>query len=124
MKTEQRFFGDTGEAAIVEYLQNEGYDIYARNFQTRGGEVDIIARKGEVLAFVEVKTRRVESFALSEVVTISKQRKIIRAARAYLFRYRMSDVVIRFDVAILTGDARTWKLNYIPNAFTAPEGIV
>lgn len=124
MKTEQRFFGDAGEAAVVEYLQNEGYDIYARNFQIRGGEVDIIARKAEVIAFVEVKTRRVEPFALSEVVTFSKQRKIIRAARSYLFQNHLQDVAIRFDIAILTGDALAWKLNYIPDAFTAHESIL
>lgn len=124
MKTEQRFFGDAGEAAVVEYLQNEGYAICARNFQIRGGEIDIIARKAEVIAFVEVKTRRVEQFALSEVVTFSKQRKIIQAARSYLFQHRISDMVIRFDIAILTGDAPDWKLNYISNAFTAHEGIL
>ena len=124
MKTEQRFFGDEGEAKVAEYLQSDGYVICARNFHIRGGEVDIIARKKEVIAFVEVKTRKVERFALSEVVTLSKQRKIIRAARTYLFRQRIGDVAIRFDIALVTGEPASAKVTYLPNAFTAHEEIV
>lgn len=121
MKTEQRFFGDEGETAVVTYLQNRGYTICARNFHVRGGEVDIIVRQKEVVAFVEVKTRHVEQFSLSEVITPAKQRKIIRAARSYLFQKHIQDVAIRFDVALLTGTPPLWELTYIPHAFTAHE---
>lgn len=124
MKTEQRSFGDEGEAKVVEYLQNEGYAICARNFHIRGGEIDIIARKKEVIAFVEVKTRKVEQFALSEVVTVPKQRKIIRTARAYLFQHHVHDVVIRFDIALVTGELAHAQVTYLPNAFTAHEEVL
>lgn len=124
MKTEQRRFGDEGEAKVAEYLQNEGYTICARNFHLRGGEIDIIARKKEVIAFVEVKTRKVEQFTLSEVVTFPKQRKIIRTARSYLFQHHVRDVVIRFDVALVTGDPAQAQVTYFPNAFTSCDEVL
>lgn len=115
-KTPKRTLGDAGEAHIANKLEARGFTILARNYTVRGGEVDIIALKDELLLFIEVKTRTRSDFALSEVITPSKQKKIIFAARYFLATNSISDKVYRFDVALVEGSNK--KITYIPNAFT------
>ena len=77
MVTERRRRGNLGEDFAAKYLQDEGYTILERNFNTRMGEIDIIAQKGKYIAFVEVKSRADDCLYLPrEAVTHSKQRKI------------------------------------------------
>jgi len=114
--------GFYGEEQVVAYLQRHGYLILARNVRWRGGEIDIVARKAQLIACVEVKTRRVRHFPLSGVVTPSKQQKIIRTARNFLAYQRLAhDYAIRFDIALVELVEQEWKITYITNAFTAPE---
>ena len=105
--------GKAGEDAAAKYLKKAGYTIVERNFRTSFCEVDIIARKGDILAFVEVKTRLGEKFGRPcEAVTPAKQRLYFRAADCY-FANRPVDVVVRFDVIeVLRGE-----INHIENAF-------
>lgn len=113
-----KLIGDRGEQAVVDYLQQQGYTICARNFRITAGEVDIIARKDEVIAFVEVKARSTAYFPLSEIIVPAKQRKIVRAARQYIFRHNLTGVVYRFDVALLLLAGDRWDIQYIRDAFT------
>ena len=112
-----RHTGDAGEQAVADWLVKDGFVVLARNYRVRQGEVDLIASKGELLVFVEVKTRLAEHFYLSEVITRSKQRKIIYAARQYLAsKFQYLDKVCRFDVALVTGN--DFQITYIPHAFS------
>ena len=105
--------GARGERKAAQHLKAKGYRIVERNFRTPFCEVDIIARKGEVLAFVEVKTRLNDSFGLPcEAVTPAKQRLYIRAAE-YYFAARQIEDIVRFDVIEVFPD----RINHIENAF-------
>lgn len=122
MTTEKISLGKKGEDLVALYLQQQGYTICARNYTQRCGEIDIIAQKETVRAFVEVKLRQSHYFALSEVITPSKQRKIIAAARWYNSQERTQhDLIYRFDVALLEHHGSDYDITYIPNAFTQGE---
>lgn len=126
----RKIVGSQGEQAVVNYLIKQGYTICARNYAIRAGEIDIIARKGETLAFVEVKTRTTAYFNLSEVIVPAKQRKIMYTARHYIFMNKIEDMVYRFDVALLHSkeniatEPATWDITYIRDAFTDMETLL
>ena len=91
--------GDWGEALVAAYLRKRGYRILASQYRCRFGEVDLIAQRGEVLCFVEVKTRTGRDYGLPrEAVTPRKQQRIRTAAAQYLACYGL-DCPVRFDVA-------------------------
>lgn len=93
----------------------QGYKIVARNFSGRRGEIDIIARDGEYLVFVEVKYRRDErQGSPAEAVDYRKQQHIRRAAEYYLYKNRVSEAMpCRFDVVAILGD----RITLIRDAF-------
>lgn len=126
MKTEIQGRGYQAETLVVDYLTQQGYTICARNYCIKAGEVDIIARKGEVVSFVEVKMRSKSYFNLSLVVNRFKQRKIIAAALHYAAKNRFTQHVLRFDVALVEANLTTDTLDitFIPNAFTARETVL
>lgn len=100
--TEKRRLGNEGEATAAGFLKKCGYRILERNYVAGGYEIDIIASKGDTLAFCEVKTRTVREGVdmprrPAEAVTPQKQRKILRAAACYK-GYNPSDKKMRFDV--------------------------
>jgi len=107
--------GRIGEDIVCKYLKENGYEIIRRNFKSAGGEIDIIAKKGERLAFVEVKTRHNTDYGFAaEAVNAQKISKIKSAAAAFVCGYGDYEE-ISFDVCeVYTGD-RT--INYIENAF-------
>ncbi len=113
-------FGNQGETFAVEWLTKNKYTILACNYRTKYGEIDIIAQQKEVIAFVEVKLRSCNYFNLSEVITYSKQKKIIATAQHYYLHYLQDNgpLILRFDVALLHKQNETFSLEYIPNAFT------
>jgi len=101
--------GCFGEDAACSYLEQQGYQILARNFRCKMGEIDIVAAKGEIIAFVEVKTRQSLLYgAPCEAVTWKKQRHIIKTASYYIHgNHRLdSRFSYRFDVieVIVAGD--------------------
>jgi putative endonuclease len=112
-----RAFGDSGEVAVRTWLKDHGFVIRACNYRTRYGEIDIIAEKEEVLAFVEVKARKSDYFDLSLVITPSKKRKIIRTAQYYIVENGIVDKVCRLDVALVHKRAAGFNVEYLPNAF-------
>lgn len=111
--------GAHGEELVVNHLHINGFNIQARNYTKRFGEVDIIAAKPELLVFVEVKLRKTAYFALSDVIVPSKQKKIIMTAKDYILRNKYRDCIYRFDVALVQQqEDGTFALEYIENAFT------
>lgn len=115
--------GASGEQYAAEYLEKKGFEIIRRNFHSRFGEIDIIAKDSRCLVFAEVKTR--ESGSLIgpfEAVTVSKQRKIIKTAMLYL-QANPTGLQPRFDVAgIITKNGVPVSIQYLSNAF-ACEGF-
>ena len=119
MKLHNKNLGNDGELLIAQQLKSEGYTIIAHNYRTRTGEVDLIAQYGDTIAFIEVKTRSNQYGDLSEVITISKQKKICMAARQYIAEHNINDKVCRFDVALIEyiNHQPQPKIQYISNAF-------
>lgn len=112
--------GQLGEQAAADYLSNQGYRILERNFRSRGGEVDIVARDRQgCIAFVEVKTRRSLAYGLpQQAVTIRKQRQVSKGALSWLARNRLQNNSARFDViAVLLQNGTQPQIEHIINAF-------
>jgi putative endonuclease len=100
--------------------------IMERNFRTRGGEIDIVARKGDVLVFVEVRSREVPGFGTpEESVNPAKRRRIVLAARRYLSKVPSSSWrEARFDVIAVEGSGDDAELRHYPAAFDAKGKIL
>ncbi|MDI7246325.1 MAG: YraN family protein [Bacillota bacterium] len=99
MYAKSRDIGSAGEDIAARYLESNGFEILERNFRWRAGEIDIVARDGAVLVFVEVKTRRPGPFgSAAEQITARKRRRIVRTALAYMAGRGMAGVECRFDV--------------------------
>lgn len=90
--------GRRGENVAAKFLCNLGYRIIARNFRTELGEIDIIARDGSVLVFVEVKTRAYDNPTPEEQVNPRKMHQITKVGKLYLSRYGTPQPAARFDV--------------------------
>ena len=109
-----------GESLAVKHLKARGYRILAQNYRARRGEIDLIARDGEFIVFVEVKTRRSLKFGLPQAaVTLQKQRQISKVALAYLQSRNLLDAPCRFDVIAihLSPQLELLKLEQIESAF-------
>jgi putative endonuclease len=99
MSRARQVFGKMGEDLACAELERRGYAIIARRYRRRSGEVDIIARDGPTLVFVEVKAREGLGFgAGGEAVTALKRRRIAAIALDYLARHRLTEAACRFDV--------------------------
>ncbi len=114
--TAQRAGMHQEEAAVV-FLRSRGYAIVSRNWWCRFGEIDIIARDGDQLVFVEVRARKTESHGSpEETISRLKKKRIIAAAQIYLAG-KDCDLAVRFDVVAISGnDFRLHK-----NAFTGED---
>lgn len=110
--------GSAGEHAVGQWLQQQGFKILAYNYRIKGGEIDVIATRQEVIAFIEVKVRTAHYFNSSEVVTPSKQKKIIATARHFCMRHKLNNMVYRFDVALLKPQENSFEITYLAHAFT------
>src|SRR5688572_33010277 len=96
--------GESGEEMACRELGARGYAILARRYRTRHGEIDIVARDGETIVFVEVKVRLTAEFGTAaEAVTGSKQRRLVSMATDYLVRHQLQDRPCRFDVVAIDG---------------------
>ncbi len=117
MKTPSRF-GRSSEALAAAYLRGRGYRIVERNYRTSLGEIDIIARDGDTIAFVEVKARRSRRYGPAKgALTATKRRTICRVAQLYLKATGQSGVRARFDVVAIDAAAREARIELIQNAF-------
>lgn len=111
----KRMIGTEGEQQAAAHLRKKKYKIIETNFSSRFGEIDIIAKEGNTLVFVEVKKRKDISFGGgAAAVTYSKQKKIILTATAYMQKNDIQSAV-RFDVI----EINNGNINHIENAFFA-----
>jgi putative endonuclease len=113
--------GRAGEAAAETYLRALGYAILARNHRCAGGEVDLVARDGETLVFVEVKTRRSAAYGSPlEAVDGRKQGRLVRAARHFLGTRPGGGRAARFDVVgVVWRGAAAPEIVHVRDAFSA-----
>lgn len=119
----RRGLGHDWEREAERALVAAGYRIVERNFRTREGEIDLIARDAETLCFVEVKGRASRAFGgPAESVTLEKQRRIARAAAAYLLRFRGEPPACRFDVVGIDASSAdpSSRVTILRKAFEGP----
>lgn len=124
MSLKRRTLGKSGEQLAARFLRKKRYRILEMNYRTSRGEIDIIARSGQVLVFTEVKTRK-SDFLESPLaaVTIKKQRQISMVAQEYLNCNNLFDSEARFDViAINLKDDGRPHIEHIENAFDLSYG--
>ena len=113
--------GAEGERRAAQHLQQQGYRILARNTRAGGVEIDVVAARGSLVTFVEVKTRRSRRYgAPEEAVDARKQARLLRGASAWLRSQPRRPRHVRFDVIVceLSGDG-TWHLRHLEGAFDA-----
>jgi putative endonuclease len=115
----EKILGREGEQLVADYLTTKGCTLLAQNYTYRRGEIDIIAAQGDTLLFIEVKLRCGDYFPLSEVITLNKQRVLVRTALHYIALHGIQNMIYRFDVALIKKEESKYRLMYIPNAFTA-----
>ncbi len=110
-----REIGKQYEEMAAKHLEEKGYKILETNFQIRGGEIDIIAEKGDMLSFVEVKYRLKNNYGHPlETVTLAKQKHICRTALRYMNMKKLSyNRTITFDVIAINGS----EIIHLENAF-------
>ncbi len=110
--------GKHGELIAEKILKKQGYKIVERNFNTRFGEIDIIAQDGEYICFVEVRMRKTDIYGSpAETIDKYKREKIVRTARIYVQKYSLHDAPLRFDAVAIVGNLREYKYEVIKNAF-------
>lgn len=115
----KREIGNRGEDCAVEFLKNNGYEILNRNFYTRKGEIDIVAKDGDSVVFIEVKTRKNNNYgSAAEAVNAAKQKKLALTAQAYMNYKNLTDSNLRFDVIEVDSENNSFAVkNHIKNAF-------
>lgn len=125
-KDKRRELGAEGEQRAASFLARRGYRIVGRNVRYGGVEIDLIARRGLLVAFVEVKTRTSNRYGRPEsAVDGAKQARIVRAAHAWLSEHRGFVQKVRFDViachAPSQGSQSDWQIDHIVAAFDAGD---
>jgi len=105
MTDARRAFGQAGEDRAAAWYRSHGYEVMARNWRCRDGELDLVVRRGRMVVFVEVKARRTDRFGIpAEAITPTKQRRLRTLARRYLEASEVRPASLRFDVvSILAG---------------------
>lgn len=109
--------GNQAEKFVGTYLETLGFDVLEYNYKKRFGEIDIIAQKDKLLIFVEVKMRTNIHFDSAQLITVSKQKRIINVAHEYISRYNHDEKICRLDVALVGIRDEKPEITYIPNAF-------
>ncbi len=114
---QKQTLGKLGELLAAKYLQERGFTIIERNYHAGHGEIDLIARDGDTLVFVEVKTRKSTQFGLpEEAITPKKLREIIHTAHVYTTQHKLAYAPQRVDaVAILMHEDNTSTIRYLEN---------
>ena len=107
--------GEHAEALAAEFLEGRGLKILERNYRCKFGEIDLIARSGTTVVFIEVRARSSERFGgAAESITAAKRKRLIATARHYLSRQR-AQYACRFDVVLLNGEPPS--IDWITDAF-------
>lgn len=115
-----KLLGELGEAKAAEFLKAQGYRILKKNHRIAGGELDLIAQKGEFIVFVEVKSRRVGRESINPRLQMTKKKlaQVRKLAECYLLEKEISDLQPRFDfLGISLSPEGRWEVEHIENAF-------
>ncbi len=116
--------GRSGEEMARLFLLDQGYKIVETNWRCRSGELDIICQKEGLLVFVEVKTKYDSRFGLpGEALTLKKQRRLAKAALAYLSARKMWSCPCRFDLVAICVNKKNCELEHVPNVFEFPKPL-
>ena len=120
---DRRARGDAVETAALAFLETQGLRLLARNASARGGELDLVMQDDATLVFVEVRYRSSNAFGGGVAsVDAGKQRRLVRAAQAYLLRHpRHADAPCRFDVIAASGDPAAPAFDWLRDAFRADD---
>ena len=115
----KRKMGEDIEFLVCEYLRSNGAGIIEKNYRCRQGEVDIIARDGRYLCFIEVKFRKDDRYGEpQEAVTVSRQKHICNVSKFYLYsKYKSLDLPVRYDVVAVFPSDNIYTVKWIKNAF-------
>ncbi|MDF0752188.1 YraN family protein [Marinobacter sp. 71-i] len=116
--TTRKSTGDHAEGVAARYLQTRGVTILERNVFSRGGEIDLIGRDNDTLVFFEVRYRGSGSLTgAAESITLTKQKRLVRAASFYLHKHGLWNTNARIDVvAIAPGENKKYRIQWIKNA--------
>jgi putative endonuclease len=115
--------GERGEALAYEKIKSLGYRNIIRNYRCALGEVDLVAKDGDVLVFIEIKTRRGRSLGFAkEAVNTRKQKQISKVALNYMKTNNLFDVSARFDVVAVSMVSGPPQIEVIKNAFDLAYG--
>jgi putative endonuclease len=117
--------GERGEMAACGFLKERGYEILERNYKCKLGEIDVIARRQDRLAFIEIKTRTSGQFGTpQEAVNLRKQEKIFQVAQWYVKEKKLVKVPVAFDVvAVLWKEGQAPEMRLIADAFEKGDKI-
>ncbi len=110
-------FGRWAEKEAGKYLKRLGYKIVDRNFKTPFGEIDIVIRDGDTIAFVEVKAERGKFGCPEEKVSRVKRQRLIKSAKVFVNRYKFQEYSLRFDVITVKIADRETIIEYAKDAF-------
>jgi putative endonuclease len=123
MQEGRRTLAAEGEQLAAEHLARAGYRIVARNVRADRVEIDLVVSRGELVVFVEVKTRAGRGFgAPEEAVDARKRARLVRGARAWLRAHGSRRARARFDVVAVEPDvAGRLRVRHLPDAFDASE---
>jgi putative endonuclease len=115
---EKKELGKKGEEVAIRFLKKRGYRIIEKNYVCKMGEMDIIAREKDTLAFIEVKTRTSTEFGPPQLaVNSSKQKQLSKVALNYLKEKKLEDVKARFDVVAILLGQKGEEIELIRDAF-------
>jgi putative endonuclease len=115
---EKKELGKKGEEVALRFLKKNGYRIIEKNYVCKLGEMDIIAKEKDTLAFIEVKTRTTTEFGPPQLaVNFSKQRQLSKVALNYLKEKHLEEVKARFDVVAILLEQEKEKIELIKDAF-------
>ena len=118
MTDEELSLGRWGEKQASRYLRRRRFKIVERNYTCPLGEIDLIAKDGDCLVFIEIKTRRGKSFGYAkEAINARKRRQLSKVALAYMKANNCCDVKSRFDVVAITLSHGKEEIEVIKNAF-------
>jgi putative endonuclease len=122
MSDDRQKLGRWGEQLAAQYLESHGYKVLDRNWRCRRGEIDLVAKEGDVLVFVEVKTRRGRDYGTpEEALTRYKVKRLLELGQRYMLERDLEDVEWRVDLVAVELDrqGKLLRFEHVPNAVWA-----
>ena len=122
MSDDRQKLGRWGEQLAAQYLESHGYKVLDRNWRCRRGEIDLVAKEGDVLVFVEVKTRRGRDYGTpEEALTRYKVKRLLELGQRYMLERDLEDVEWRVDLVAVELDRQgnLLRFEHVPNAVWA-----